>query len=58
VKWFQDEVKEKNTKMVVAFADDWAATVDSHDNKSSGAHNRNARTNVTDCTLITITVQL
>jgi cell wall-associated NlpC family hydrolase len=58
VKWFQDEVKEKNSKMVVAFADDWVAAVDSHDNKSSGAHNRKARTNVTDCKLITITVQL
>jgi hypothetical protein len=57
VKWFQDEVKEKNSKMVVAFADDWVAAVDSHDNKSSGAHNRKARTNVTDCKLITITVQ-
>jgi hypothetical protein len=57
VKWFQDEVKEKNTKMVVAFADDWAAAVDSHDNSSSGAHNRKARTNVTDCKLITIAVQ-
>ena len=57
-KWFQDEVKEKNSKMVVAFADDWVAAVDSHDNRSSGAHNRKARTNVTDCKLITITVQL
>ncbi|AEV96875.1 hypothetical protein A4D02_29960 [Niastella koreensis] len=58
VKWFQDEVQDKNSKMVVAFTDDWVAAVDSHDNKSSGAHNRNARTNVTDCKLITITVQL
>lgn len=57
VKWFQDEVKEKNTKMVVAFAGDWVAAVDAYDNRASGTHNRKARTNVTNCKLITITVQ-
>jgi hypothetical protein len=58
VKWFQEEVRDKNNKMVVTFADEWVAAVDKHDNKSTGTHNRKARTNVTDCKLITITVQL
>jgi hypothetical protein len=58
VKWFQEEVRDKNNKMVVTFADEWVAAVDKHDNRSTGTHNRKARTNVTDCKLITITVQL